>query len=157
MTKIALAALALSTTALAAVPATVLVSKVAVEDGYVALILGEGGEAPLLTASYRCVPHSDRFYAREYDDDREGMAGELPDSHWTKRGFHRVACDATCTADAAPFHNRNEWAWRKPLGKADLLRELDALLKPAPALHATRASLAARAAAVADFRRRCGI
>jgi len=156
MHKLVLAGLAFSAAALAAVPARVLVSKVVAEKDYVALILGEGGESPLLDASYRCVPHADRFYAREYDDDREGMAGEIPDSNWTKRGFRRIKCDATCEADAAPFHNRNEWAWRKPLDRPGLLAELERLGKDVRSLPATRASLAARRAAIAEFKRLCG-
>jgi len=157
MRTLVLFSLALSTAALAAVPARILVSKVVAEKDYVALILGEGGPSPLLEASYRCVPRGDRFYAREYDDDREGMAGETPDSYWTKRGFRQVTCDATCEADAAPFHNKNEWAWRKSLDRTALLAELARLGKDVPSLPATRASLAARRAAVAEFRRLCGL
>jgi hypothetical protein len=152
-----LAAMALSGAAFAAEPAIVLVSKVVAETGYVALILGEGGPSPLLQASYRCVPHTDRFYAREYDDDREGMAGETPDSHWTRRGFKHADCDATCAADAAPFGNHNDWTWRKPLDKTGALRSLDGLAKGFEAAHATRASLAARRGAIAEFRRLCGL
>jgi hypothetical protein len=157
MRRMLLAAMALSGAALAVEPATVLVSKVVTETGYVALILGEGGPSPLLQASYRCVPHTDRFYAREYDDDREGMAGEAPDSHWTKRGFKQADCDSTCTADAAPFGNHNDWTWRKPLDKAAAQSAVDGLLKGYQATHATRASLAARRAAVGEFRRLCGL
>ena len=157
MRRMLLATMALSGAALAAEPAAVLVSKVVTEKGYVALILGEGGPSPLLQESYRCVPGTDRFYAREYDDDREGMAGEIGDSHWTKRGFKRADCDSTCAADAAPFGNHNDWTWRKPLDKAGASRTLDGLTTGYQSAHATRASLAARRTAIAEFRRLCGL
>jgi hypothetical protein len=157
MRTVLLALIGLSTAALGAEAADRLVTKVAAEKDYVALILGEGGQSPLLTASYRCVPHSDRFYAREYDDDREGMAGETPDRFWTSRGYRRADCDSVCAADAAPFHNRNDWAWRKTLDKKALLAELNGLTSARVAAHASRASMAERRQAIAEFRRLCGV